>query len=134
MFVALIAGIVLLHAAAIEAGSVGAFTFAMTRLDRVAGKTAAGATFTFTPPSDIGSNDDIVIQYPSNFFASGVTPSALLSGKSCTPQATTSIQFTCKDVSGKINKNTVVVLTITGMTMVTRIGFLSWELWDQGVL
>jgi hypothetical protein len=119
MFVALIVAFVLLHAAAIEAGTVSAFTFSMTQPDRVAQKTASAATFTFTPASHIEINDDIEIQYPSNFFAAGVTPSALMSGSSgCTPTVTTSTGFNCNGVTTKINKDTAVVFTITGLTMV----------------
>ena len=117
-----IAAVILMHAAAkIDAGAVSAFTFEIASANRVAAKTTSAATFTFTPPSDILVNDDIVIQYPSSFFANGVTPSAALSGgKTCSPTATgaTANQVSCLNVNAKINANTVVVLTLTGMTMV----------------
>ena len=110
---------VLIHAATCDAGTVSAFSFVISLADRVAGKGNSAATFTFTPPSNIRLNDDIVIQYPNNFFADGVIPTAILSGgKTCTPTATgaTNNQVSC-NVNGKINAGSVVVLTLTGMTM-----------------
>ena len=113
------AALVLMFAAAIDAGAVASFAFEIALADRVAAKTTSDVTFTFTPPSDISNNDDIVIQYPNNFFADGVIPTAILSGgKTCTPTATgaTNNQVSC-NVNAKINAGTVVVLTLTGMTM-----------------
>ena len=111
---------VLIHATTCDAGTVSAFSFAISLADRVAGKTNSAATFTFTPPSNIRLNDDIVIQYPTNFFSNGVTPVALLSGgKTCSPTVTgaTSNQVACLNVNAQITSNTVVVLTLTGMAM-----------------
>jgi hypothetical protein len=111
---------VLIHATTCDAGTVSAFSFAISLADRVAGKTNSAATFTFTPPSNIRSNDDIVIQYPTNFFSNGVTPVALLSGgKTCSPTVTgaTNNQVACLNVNAQITANTVVVLTLTGMAM-----------------
>jgi len=125
-----IAAVILIHAATkIDAGAVSAFTFEIALANRVAAKTMSAATFTFTPPSDIRGNDDIVIQYPSSFFANGVTPTATLSGgKTCSPTATgaTANQVSCLNVNAKINANTVVVLTLTGMTMVEFLVFGFW--------
>ena len=115
-----LAAVVLMFAAAIDAGEVSSFAFEIALADRVAAKTTSDATFTFTPPSDISNNDDIVIQYPNNFFADGVIPTAILSGgKTCTPTATgaTNNQVSCNNVNAKINAGSVVVLTLTGMTM-----------------
>lgn len=112
--------LVLLHAYSSDAGTVSSFSFVISLDHRVAGKTGAAATFTFTPPSDIGNNHDIIIEYPNNFFKDGVTPLSSLSGsRTCTPTATgaTNDQVSCLNVNTKINKNTVVVLTLTGMEM-----------------
>jgi hypothetical protein len=112
--------LLLIHAYSSDAGTVSSFSFVISLDHRVAGKTGSAATFTFTPPSNIGNNDDIIIQYPNNFFKDGVTPLSFLSGsRTCTPTATgaTNDQVKCLNVNTKINKDTVVVLTLTGMEM-----------------
>lgn len=112
--------LLLIHAYSSDAGTVSSFSFVISQGHRVAGTTGSAATFTFTPPSDIRQNDDIVIEYPNNFFKDGVTPLSSLSGsRTCSPTATgaTNDQVKCLNVNAKINANTVVVLTLTGMEM-----------------
>jgi hypothetical protein len=111
----LVATLVLIHAAAINGGAVQLFSFAIDMNDRVAGKTMAAATFTFTTATNLANNDDIVIQYPTGFFVNGVTPTALLNKNSCTPTAFTNTQVTCKVNSGVSAGG--VALTLTGITI-----------------
>jgi hypothetical protein len=116
----LVVALVLIHARVSVSQAVTSFSFAISLADRVAGRTNSAATFTFTVPSQLSLNGDIFIQYPNNFFADGVTPTASLSGgKTCTPTATgaTNDQVACMNVNAAISASTVVVLTLTGLKM-----------------
>lgn len=112
----LITALVLIHAAAINGGAVELFAFAIDMNDRVAGKTMAAATFTFTTTTNLANNDNIILQYPNGFFVSGVTPTALLNKNSCTPTAFTNTEVTCKVTAGGVSAGGV-ALTLTGITI-----------------
>jgi hypothetical protein len=111
----LIAALVLINAAAINGSAVQLFAFAINNDDRVAGKTMAAATFTFTTTTNLANNNNIVIQYPNGFFVNGVTPTASMNRNSCTPTAFTNTNVTCK-VNGAVSAGGV-ALTLTGITI-----------------
>jgi hypothetical protein len=97
-------------------------SFTMSQQDRVAGKTVAAATFTFTPSAGgaLGVAGMITMNYPSGFFVSGTTLISAVAQhatfNSVTP-GQTSITLTV--TTGVIAASSPITVTLSGFTMGT---------------
>jgi hypothetical protein len=103
-------------------GQVTSALFGIATSDRVAGKTGAAATFSFTTTAGgaLAAGDKITLTYPSSFFSSTGTPGVQISG-SGTPTGTvatpTSTQIVITIATQSIAASTAVTVTVTGLTM-----------------
>jgi hypothetical protein len=100
-------------------GSVTIVSFAVSGVDRVAGKAGAAATFTFTPTAGgaLSVGGRITLNYPSGFFSATPTPFIFISGNvngSCTSTAS---QIVITTSSGSLVASASVTVTLTGITM-----------------
>jgi len=95
-------------------------SFSIALSDRVAGRTAAVATFSFTPTvgGALATNGSITLNYPAGFFASGLITAQLSApGVSLTvaPPGASSVTMTV--TGGTFAAATAVTVTLAGFTM-----------------
>ena len=101
-------------------GRVSDFNFNIPTADRVAGRTAAVATFSFTPTAggELAANSLITLNYPTGFFASGA-----ITAQSSAPGVTLTVappgaSFVVVTVTGgTLAAANAVTVTLAGLTM-----------------
>jgi hypothetical protein len=97
-------------------------SFVVSLFDRLAGKTNAAATFSFTPSAggQVSQGGTIAIAYPSRFFLSSPSPAVSLSGgatAAVTSHTDNKVVLTVQ--SGIVAAATAVTVTLAGFTMGT---------------
>jgi hypothetical protein len=102
-------------------GQVTNTSFAIAASDRVAGKTGAAATFSFTTTAGgaLAAGSNITLTYPSAFFVSTGTPGVRISGggPTATAGSPTSTQIVITTATQAIAASTAMTMTVTGLTM-----------------
>jgi hypothetical protein len=97
-------------------------TFGIAAGDRVAGKTGAAATFTFTPTAGgaLATGSTITLNYPSGFFAISAIPTAKVStaGATLTPAQPGNTSIVLKvGGSAPLAAGAAVTVTLVGCAM-----------------
>jgi hypothetical protein len=102
-------------------GQVTSVSFTMATSDRVAGKTSAAATFSFTTTSGgaLAAGSTITLTYPSGFVAASALTGAQISGGVLTGSvaAPTSTRIVITTATQAILASTAVTITVTGLTV-----------------
>jgi hypothetical protein len=101
-------------------GQVSNFNFNMPAADRVAGRTAAVATFSFTPTvgGALAADSLITLSYPAGFFASGtITAQSSAPGVFFTVAPPGASYVTMTVTGGTLAAATAVTITLAGFTM-----------------
>ena len=113
--------LVILLAQTVTGGQVTSPSFEIASYDRVAGKSSAAATFTFTTTAGgaLAAGSNITLTYPSGFFASAGSPSVQISGGGATGSVATptGTQIVITTAAQAIDGSTAVTVTVTGLTM-----------------
>jgi hypothetical protein len=93
--------------------------FNISDTDRAPGNTNSTVTFAFTTQTVVHAGGTITLNYPTAFFASGVTPSSTacnVEGLTFTAAATTSMSLILT-LTSSLPSASAVVITMHGMTM-----------------
>jgi hypothetical protein len=115
-----------LPSAAVSSG--GIFTqvtfvsFSISSSDRISGKSAVPITFGFSATTPVPINGTITLGYPTAFFTSGVTPSAILAGATSIAALTgtcgiTTTTYVVITTAAAIIPSSAVVVTVNGFTL-----------------
>jgi hypothetical protein len=113
--------LVILLAQTVIGGQVTSPSFEIALYDRVAGKSSAAATFSFTTSAEgaLAAGSNITLTYPSGFFSGAGSPSVQISGGGPTGSVATptGTQIIITTAAQAIGGNTAVTVTVTGLTM-----------------